>query len=67
VRPIRLYRHTFGRKDERLDFVRSGCTPCQARAQAFLALEQKLSQDSLPRQGWRLLAQVDVTHLVTMG
>jgi hypothetical protein len=65
MRPIRLYRHTFGRQDARLEVVRSGCTPCQARAAAFRALEQQLVKDQLPKQGWRLLGQVDVTHLVT--
>jgi hypothetical protein len=65
-RPIRLYKHTFERDTVKLVFVRSGATPCRAKAAAFLALEQKLQQDQLPRTGWQLTAQVDVTHLATV-
>lgn len=66
ARPIRLYQHTFTREGSpKLDIVRSGCTPCQARAAAFLALERKLVEDHLPRGGWRLTTQKDVTHLAS--
>ncbi len=65
-RPVRLYKHVFTRSDQRLEFVLSGCTPCEAKAKAFRALETKLRADSLPRLGWRLYQQLDVTHLASV-
>ena len=72
ARPIRLYKHVFVRGSlmqdhpEKLEFVRSGNTPCRAKAAAFVALEEKLKQDQRPRTGWWLAAQVDVTHLAVL-
>lgn len=72
LRPIRLYQHTFVRgsllQDDppKLVVVRSGTTPCRAKAAAFVELEVQLKQKQLPRQGWWLAAQVDVTHLAVV-
>lgn len=71
-RPIRLYKHTFIRGSllqdhpEKLEFVRSGNTPCRAKAAAFVALETHLKQAHDARTGWWLAAQVDVTHLAVV-
>lgn len=66
MRPLRLYQHTFVNGTQRLDLVRTGDTPCAAKRKAFEALEQTLvDQPTLPKTGWRLQQQQDVTHLVT--
>jgi hypothetical protein len=75
ARPLRLYKHVFVHgpllqdpPPEKLEFVRSGNTPCRAKSAAFVALEEKLKVDlTLPRSGWWLAGQVDVTHLAVRG
>lgn len=64
TRPIRVYRHIFAREGQSLQFVRTGQSPCKAKASAYVALEEELKSKDLPRTGWRLLSQEDVTHLV---
>jgi hypothetical protein len=66
TRPLRIYRLTFVRGADKLDIVRSGVTPCRARAAAYVALERRLVDEHKPRDGWRLAAQADVTHLATV-
>jgi hypothetical protein len=65
-RLVRLYKVTYQRGTEKLTFVRSGATPCKARAAAYVALEQTLVKDHHPKDGWRLVAQIDVSHLVVV-
>lgn len=68
-RPLRLYSQTFASgATHHLTIGTTGGTPCRAKAAAFLALEQTLvARPELPRTGWRLVTQVDVTHLTVGG
>lgn len=69
-RPLRMYVHVFTAEGvtDPIRIARSGVTPCRAKNAAFVALEAQIATDgTLPKRGWRLLEQVDVTHLVTRG
>lgn len=65
-RPLRLYLHTFVADGASLHIARTGQSPCRAKSAAYVALEETLrARPELPRNGWRLLKQEDVTHMVT--
>lgn len=65
MRPNRKYQHTFTHLKEKrtLEFVTEGYTPCNAKQKAFLAIEAELkARPELPRGGWRLIRQQDISH-----
>lgn len=65
MRPLRLYEHVFVCGPSKFECVRTGRTPCQAKGKAFTALEDELkAKTDLPRKGWRLLSQRDITHVL---
>jgi hypothetical protein len=67
MRPLRLYQHVFLSGAMRLIFNRTGYTPCEAKGAAFVALEAELRANAdLPRHGWRLVQQTDITHTLTI-
>lgn len=67
VRPLRIYKHTFTHGTAAPIYItRLGETPCVAKRKAFVGLEHELAASpTLPRNGWRLFKQQDVTALVT--
>lgn len=69
MRPLRVYQLTFTNTvypgQPVLVYTRTGYTTCQAKGRGFIALEEDLrASPQLPKQGWRLLKQEDVTHLI---
>lgn len=64
MRPVRKYLHVFlhQKAGVQLEFETEGITPCNAKQKAFLAIEADLKlKPELPRTGWRLLRQQDVS------
>jgi hypothetical protein len=62
MRPLRLYQHVFLHVSARFECARTGRTPCQAKGKA---LEEELKAKSeLPKTGWRLVEQRDITHVL---
>jgi len=65
---MRVYTHTFVCGSFRREITRVGLSPCKAKRTAREEMERILSVDTtgLPKTGWTLQRQEDVTHRVTV-
>ncbi len=65
---MRVYTHTFVCGSFRQTITRVGETPCLAKRTARVEMERILAVDrtGLPKAGWTLQRQEDVTHRATV-
>lgn len=65
---MRVYTHVFVCGSFRHSVTRVGATPCLAKRTARAEMERILAVDTtgMPKTGWTLQRQEDVTHRVTV-